>query len=107
MKLHVSSVSIYRDGEDWKRIRSAISKQVIPRRVGNLTPVLCDVTDDLLAYLEEVISKKNGRIDDITPLVTMWAFQSTYTTRSTCSSPSIITTFSYIQTPHILCLERT
>ncbi|XP_064393551.1 cytochrome P450 10-like isoform X1 [Halichondria panicea] len=68
---------LFADGEDWKRIRSAIGKQVIPRRVGNLTPVLCDITDDLLVYFREVVSNKNGQIEDITPLMTMWAFQNT------------------------------
>ncbi len=50
---------------------------MIPRRVGNLTPVLCDITDDLHVYLEEVIATTdNGLIEDITSVITKWAFQS-------------------------------
>ncbi len=53
-----------------------MSKQVIPRRVGNLTPVLCDITDDLLNHL--TVSFDSGKIEDITSVMTKWAFQSTY-----------------------------
>ncbi len=69
-----------RHGEDWKRIRSAIGKQVIPRRVGNLTPVLCDVTEDLLNHLEETTTSNGERIEDITLIMTKWAFQSMFPT---------------------------
>ncbi|XP_064393549.1 probable cytochrome P450 49a1 [Halichondria panicea] len=68
---------IFAHGEDWKRIRSAIGKQVIPRRVGNLTPVLCDVTEDLLNHLEETTTSNGERIEDITLIMTKWAFQNT------------------------------
>ena len=41
---------------------------MIPRRVGNLTPVLCDITDDLHVYLEEIITtNSDGHIEDLTP----------------------------------------
>ena len=59
--------------KEWKRIRSAISKQVIPKRVSNLTAPICDITDDLLNYLNKT---NNGKIDDITPIITKWTFQS-------------------------------
>ena len=63
----------FRYDKEWKRIRSAISKQVIPKRVGNLTAPICDITDDLLNYLSKT---NNGKIDDITPIITKWTFQS-------------------------------
>ena len=66
-------VTVNSQKEDWKRIRSAIGKQVIPRRVGNLTAPLCDITDDLINYLKET---NNGEIEDLTPVMTSWAFQS-------------------------------
>ncbi len=46
---------------------------MIPRRVGNLTPVLCGVTDDLLKHIE---TSSDGRIEDLTEMITKWAFQS-------------------------------
>ena len=64
--------------EDWKRIRSAIGKQVIPRRVGNLTAPLCDITDDLMENLKETMDNNDGRIEDIMAKMTLWAFQSEY-----------------------------
>ncbi len=94
-----SILPLYRYGEDWKRIRSAINKQVIPRRVSNLTPPLCSVTDDLLNHLEEITSSNGGRVEDVTPIMTKWAFQSmlntacllveyTYITRALKCKPS-------------------
>lgn len=60
-------VLIFSYDKEWKRIRSAISKQVIPKRVSNLTVPICDITDDLLNYLSKT---DNGKIDDITPIIT-------------------------------------
>ncbi|XP_064393529.1 probable cytochrome P450 49a1 isoform X2 [Halichondria panicea] len=71
------SPMVFAHEEDWKRIRSATSKQVIPRRVGNLTPPVCDATDDLLNQMTKMSSENNGRIEDVMHLITKWAFQNT------------------------------
>lgn len=75
---------------------------MIPRRVGNLTPKLCDVTDDLLNYLSGMCIAQNGHIDDLTPIMTKWAFQS--------MSNIIINLYLwvtvFVQLPLTLCLER-
>ncbi len=49
---------------------------MIPRRVGNLTPVLCGVTDDLLKHIETISSSSDGHVEDLADIMTKWAFQS-------------------------------
>ncbi len=38
------------------------------------------MTDDLLNHLEEITSSNGGRVEDVTPIMTKWAFQSTLNT---------------------------
>ena len=93
---------MYSHKEDWKRIRSAVSKQVIPRRVGNLTAPLCDITDDLLENLKEIVETNDGQIEDVTEKMTAWAFQSKFIS----SDELPFNLHVMIQILPTLCLER-
>ena len=61
--------------EEWKRIRSSASKQVVPRRVGRFVSPMCDIADDFITHLEEIMDE-DGNISDIPPEVSKWTFQS-------------------------------
>ena len=67
----------YRYGPEWKRIRSAAAKQVVPRRVGNFTAPLNEINDELLQYVAR-IRNKDGYVENIGSVLDMWAFQGKY-----------------------------
>lgn len=60
-------------GPEWKRIRSAAAKQVVPRRVGNFTTPLNEI-NELLQYVAR-IRNKDGYVENIGSVLDMWAFQ--------------------------------
>ena len=66
-------------GEEWKKIRSAASKQVIPRRVANFTAPLSVVSDNLAEQFE-IHKDQDAYISDIRDFMARWAFQGNYYT---------------------------
>ena len=82
-----------------------MSKQVIPRRVGNLTAPLCDIAEDLINYLKET---NNGDIKDLTPIIIKWTFQSNILSINPCLYAFTLLYESTLwQVLLTLCLERT
>ena len=69
-----SILSSYSKDEEWKRIRSSASKQIVPRRVANYAPGLCEVADDFVEYIR---CKKgsDGYLEDVYSALMKWAFQ--------------------------------
>ena len=45
---------MYRAGEEWRKLRSGASRQVIPRRVGNYTSTMCELASDFADHLVAV-----------------------------------------------------
>ena len=62
-------------GEEWKRIRSAAKKQIIPRRVGNFTPTLSNFAEQFGNHLYSIRSPE-GYVMDVQAQVMKYAFQS-------------------------------
>ena len=61
-------------GEDWKKLRSAMSRQVVPRRVANYTSGLCKITEDLCDHL----AAQRGAdywVDDIFDAMGKWSLK--------------------------------
>ena len=67
-------VFFFSKGSEWKRIRSAGTKQVLPQRVAKFVPPLCEVADELMQQLEKH-RDKDGNIDDIRDFAVKWSFQ--------------------------------
>ena len=72
--LTLYGIHVHRDGAEWKRIRSAAAKQVIPRRVGNFVSPLNEIADDFLQYVAG-IRNKEGYVEDIKIVMDKFAFQ--------------------------------
>ena len=75
--LHLLLLLLFRGDEEWKKIRTSASKQVVPRRVGNFVSPMCDIADDFIDHLEKVMDE-HGDISDMLPEVAKWTFQSKY-----------------------------
>eukprot|EP00731_Ephydatia_muelleri_P038436 Em0760g2a len=61
-------------GEEWKRIRSSASKQIVPRRVANYAPGLCEIGDGFVEYIRRKRGH-DGYLEDVSSALTKWAFQ--------------------------------
>lgn len=61
-------------GDEWKRIRSASNKQILPRRVANFVPPLCDIADALMEQLKKQRDEEET-ISDVRDFITKWSFQ--------------------------------
>ena len=61
-------------GEEWKRLRSSASKQIVPRRVANYAPGLCEVGDDFVEYIRRK-RRPDGYLEDVYSALMKWAFQ--------------------------------
>ena len=61
-------------GEDWKKLRSAMSRQVVPRRVANYTPGLCKISEDLCDHLAAQRGT-DGWVDDIFDATGKWSLK--------------------------------
>ena len=61
-------------GEEWKRLRSSASKQIVPRRVANYAPGLCEIGDGFVEYIRRK-RRPDGYLEDVYSAVTKWAFQ--------------------------------
>ena len=65
---------VFSTGADWKRLRSAMSKQVVPRRVANYTTGLCNVSNDLCNHFASQ-RDANGWMDDIFDAMGKWSLK--------------------------------
>ena len=61
-------------GEDWKKLRSAMSRQVVPRRVANYTPGLCKISEDLCDHLAAQ-KDIDGWVGDIFDATAKWSLK--------------------------------
>lgn len=59
---------------DWKKLRVAMNKQVIPQKLLNFTEPISEVTNDLCNYIEKQ-RDKNQVMVDICPALQMWAMK--------------------------------
>ena len=64
----------YRGGKEWKHIRSSASKQIIPRRVANYAPGLCEIGDGFVEYVRRKRGP-DGLLEDVSSALMKWAFQ--------------------------------
>ena len=64
----------YRGGKEWKHIRSSASKQIIPRRVANYAPGLCEIGDGFVEYIRHKRGP-DGLLEDVSSALMKWAFQ--------------------------------
>ena len=61
-------------GEEWKQVRSKISKQIVPRRVANYAPGLCEIGDSFVEYIRHKRGP-DGYVEDVHNVNIKWAFQ--------------------------------
>ena len=61
-------------GADWKKLRSAMSRQVVPRRLANYTPGLFRVSKDLCDYFASQ-REANGWMNDIYDAMQKWSLK--------------------------------
>ena len=59
---------------DWKRLRSAMTKQVIPHKLALFTGPMCSIADELCDHIKEIRSS-DGWIEDIWGRMQMWALK--------------------------------
>ena len=64
----------FSEGSEWKRIRSAGSKQVLPQRVAKFVTPLGEIADELMEQLEKR-RDEDGNINDTRDFTVKWAFQ--------------------------------
>ena len=61
-------------GEQWRQLRYAVNKQLVPRSVMNLTNTLLSVSDDLVS----AVKTSRGPVMELNNLydyLTLWAFE--------------------------------
>ena len=75
MRLHTVVILHYAcsSGEEWQKIKSAGTRPVYARRVGNMTEPLCEIADDLVAHIEK-IRDPDGNVHDVLTETMKWAF---------------------------------
>ena len=60
-------------GEHWRRLRSAINKQVVFSDLLQFLPQINNVSTDFVHLIER--KKQDGQVNDIFPLLLSWAFE--------------------------------
>eukprot|EP00731_Ephydatia_muelleri_P007504 Em0003g1752a len=60
----VSMAFVYIQSEEWKHLRSNLSKQIVPRRVANYAPGLCDIGDSFVEYIRHKRCP-DGYVEDV------------------------------------------
>ena len=70
-------------GSEWKRIRSASNKQILPQRVAKFVTPLSEIADELMKQLGKS-RDDDGNISDMREFVVKWSFQGTYKLWYTC-----------------------
>ena len=66
--------SSHSEGEDWRHLRSSASKYVVPRRVANYAPGLCEIGDSFVEHLR-LKRDSDGYVEDVNSALVKWAFQ--------------------------------
>ena len=61
-------------GSEWKRIRSAGNKQILPQRVAKFVTPLSEIADALMDQLEKS-RDEDGNISDVRDFTVKWSFQ--------------------------------
>ena len=64
----------FSEGSEWKRIRSAGNKQILPQRVAKFISPLNEIADDLMEQLWKC-RDDDGNIEDIRDFTVKWSFQ--------------------------------
>ena len=65
---------LFSGGSEWKKIRSAGSKQVLPQRVAKFVTPLGEIADELMEQLGKS-RDDDGNIHDVRDFTVKWAFQ--------------------------------
>ena len=65
---------VFSGGSEWKRIRSAGSKQALPQRVAKFVTPLSEIADILMEQLEKS-RDEDGNISDVRDFTVKWSFQ--------------------------------
>ena len=65
---------IFSSGAEWRRLRSALSKQIIPRRVANFIPSFYAVSDALCIHLANQRNEADW-VDDVHDILGKWALK--------------------------------
>lgn len=61
-------------GEQWKHVRSLSAKQIVPQRVANYAPGLCEIGDRFMRYIRHK-RDSDGVVEDVNRALVKWAFQ--------------------------------
>jgi cytochrome P450 len=67
------AVAYFSGGSEWKRIRSAGNKQILPQRVAKFVTPLSEIADILMEKLEES-RDEDGNISDVRDFTVKWSF---------------------------------
>ena len=65
---------VFSRGSEWKRIRSAGNKQILPQRVAKFVTPLSEIVDVLVEQLEKS-RDNNGNVSDVRDFTVKWSFQ--------------------------------
>ena len=68
---------VFSGGSEWKRIRSAGNKQILPQRVAKFVTPLSEIADILAEQLEKS-RDEDGNINDVRDFTVKWSFQGMY-----------------------------
>ena len=74
-KNDLSDGLVYAYQDEWKRLRSAMSKQVTPHRLSHFTPSLCSIADELCDHMTAVQKEGSGQVDGVYPYLQKWALK--------------------------------
>ena len=66
--------SLHSQDEEWKSLRSRVSKQVLVRNVLKYTPLITAVASDFVEHLKSTRGV-DGCVDDVYQPLVAWAFE--------------------------------
>ena len=73
-RIIICTLLVFSRGSEWKRIRSAGSKQILPQRVAKFVTPLSEIADILVEQLEKS-RDEDGNISDVRDFTVKWSFQ--------------------------------
>ena len=74
-KMKVPMFMFFTAGHEWKKLRSAMAKPIVPRRVAMFAPSLYTVADELGNHWISKGNKENVAVDDIRDDLQKWALK--------------------------------
>ena len=74
-KNDLSDTLMFAYQDEWKRLRSAMSKQVMPHRLSHFTPSLCSIADELCDHMTAIQKEGSRQVDDVYPYLQKWALK--------------------------------